>query len=52
MDAMAKALVASATHHSGIPELIEDGMTGYLVPETDVSVKANTLQYGITNMDK
>ena len=36
-EAMATALPVVATRHSGIPEQVEDGVTGYLVPEGDVA---------------
>ncbi len=35
-EAMATGLPVLSTWHSGIPELVEDGVTGYLVPEADV----------------
>ena len=35
MEAMAQGLVAVATDHSGIPELIDRGVSGVLVPERD-----------------
>lgn len=35
-EAMASGLPVLSTWHSGIPELVEDGVTGYLVPERDV----------------
>jgi colanic acid/amylovoran biosynthesis glycosyltransferase len=34
-----------STLHSGIPELIEDGVTGYLVPERDTDALAAKLRY-------
>jgi len=34
-EAMAMELPVIATRHGGIPELVEDGQTGYLVPERD-----------------
>jgi len=46
---MAKGLVACATYHSGIPELIEDGVTGYLVPESDVAALSDKIHYVINN---
>ena len=49
MEAMAKGLVACATYHSGIPELIEDGVTGYLVPESDVAALSDKIHYVINN---
>jgi colanic acid/amylovoran biosynthesis glycosyltransferase len=36
-EAMATALPVVATRHSGIPEQVEDGVTGYLVAEGDVA---------------
>jgi len=35
MEAMALGMPVVATLHSGIPELVEDGVSGYLVPERD-----------------
>lgn len=35
-EAMATGLPVLSTWHSGIPELVEDEVTGYLVPEADV----------------
>jgi colanic acid/amylovoran biosynthesis glycosyltransferase len=35
MEAMASGMPVVATRHSGIPELVEDGRSGYLVPERD-----------------
>lgn len=52
MEAMAKGLIVCATYHSGIPELIEDGVTGYLVPESDVLALSDKLYYVIENQDK
>jgi colanic acid/amylovoran biosynthesis glycosyltransferase len=31
--------------HSGIPELVEDGITGYLVPERDVGALTERLMH-------
>jgi len=36
MEALAVGLPVIATYHSGIPEIIKDKITGYLVPEKDV----------------
>ncbi|MDP2537245.1 glycosyltransferase [Alteromonas stellipolaris] len=35
MEAMAKGVLVLSTYHSGIPELIKDGLNGYLVQERD-----------------
>ena len=36
LEAMATALPVISTRHSGIPEAVEDGITGFLVEEHDV----------------
>jgi colanic acid/amylovoran biosynthesis glycosyltransferase len=36
MEAMAMGIPVVSTYHSGIPELVEDGVSGFLVPERDV----------------
>jgi glycosyltransferase involved in cell wall biosynthesis len=43
MEAMATGLTVLSTHHSGIPELIEDGVDGYLVDERDINSYAERL---------
>ncbi|MCZ8528426.1 glycosyltransferase [Alteromonas sp. PRIM-21] len=35
MEAMASGVIVLSTIHSGIPELIDDGVSGFLVPERD-----------------
>ncbi|MEO0394667.1 MAG: glycosyltransferase [Cyanobacteria bacterium P01_A01_bin.137] len=45
-EAMAMGLPVLSTNHGGIPELVENGVSGYLVPERDVAglvEKLNTL---------
>ncbi|MUL35821.1 glycosyltransferase [Gloeocapsopsis dulcis] len=44
-EAMAMGLPVVATEHSGIPELIEDGISGFLVSERDAGAIADKLQY-------
>jgi colanic acid/amylovoran biosynthesis glycosyltransferase len=51
MEAMAMGLPVISTFHSGIPELIENGVTGFLVPEKDASELFNTLKHLIQNPD-
>ena len=34
-----------STYHGGIPELVEDGVSGFLVPEKDAEAIAQKLSY-------
>jgi colanic acid/amylovoran biosynthesis glycosyltransferase len=43
-EAMAVGLPVVGTRHAGIPELIEDGVSGFLVPERDEAALADALQ--------
>ncbi|HEX6271635.1 MAG TPA: glycosyltransferase [Polyangiaceae bacterium] len=43
IEAMARGLPVVTTTHSGIPELISDGATGFLVPEGDVDALGSAL---------
>ena len=43
MEAMATGAPLVATRHSGIPELVEDGVSGFLVPERDADALAAAL---------
>lgn len=45
MEAQAVGLPIVSTYHSGIPELVEDGGSGFLVPEKDVVQLAEKLFY-------
>jgi colanic acid/amylovoran biosynthesis glycosyltransferase len=49
MEAMATGMPVVATKHSGIPELVDDGKTGLLVPERDPNALADKLAYLIDN---
>jgi colanic acid/amylovoran biosynthesis glycosyltransferase len=49
MEALAMGLPVLSTLHSGIPELVEDGKTGFLVPERDVDALAAKLRFVIEN---
>ncbi len=51
MEAMAMGLPVVSTQHSGIPELVEDGVTGYLVPERDPDALANRLNHLVQHPD-
>lgn len=44
MEAMASGVPCLSTMHSGIPELIEDGLSGWLVPERDTAALAEKLE--------
>jgi colanic acid/amylovoran biosynthesis glycosyltransferase len=44
MEALAQGLPVLTTQHSGIPEIVEDGKSGYLVPERDVDALTNKLR--------
>ncbi|MEL6490816.1 MAG: glycosyltransferase [Cyanobacteria bacterium J06621_3] len=48
-EAMAMGLPVVSTWHGGIPELVEDGVSGYLVPERDVDAIAHKLTELITH---
>ena len=43
-EAMASGMPVVGTRHAGIPELIEDGVSGYLVAERDVKSLADALE--------
>ncbi len=43
MEAMASGLPIISTFHSGIPELVEDGVSGFLVPERDTATLTERL---------
>jgi colanic acid/amylovoran biosynthesis glycosyltransferase len=49
MESMAMGLPAIGTYHSGIPELIEDAVSGFLVPEEDSIVLAKKIDYVINH---
>ena len=48
-EAMATGLPVVSTYHSGIPELVIDKKTGFLVPEKDVDGLVNRLDYLIAH---
>ena len=49
MEAMAVGLPVVSTYHSGIPEIVEDGVSGCLVPERDETSLYEKLKYLIEN---
>ena len=48
-EAMATGLPVIATRHSGIPELVQDGASGFLVPERDAEALAEKCEYLISH---
>jgi colanic acid/amylovoran biosynthesis glycosyltransferase len=44
-EAMAMGLPVISTFHGGIPELVEDGISGFLVPERDADAIAEKISY-------
>ena len=51
MEAMAVGLPVVSTYHSGIPELVEDGVSGYLVAEKEVKKLAQKLGLLVENRE-
>jgi colanic acid/amylovoran biosynthesis glycosyltransferase len=51
MEAMATGMPVVSTWHSAIPELIEDGATGFLVPERDEEALAGALRRFLQSPD-
>lgn len=47
MEALAQGMPVLSTQHSGIPEVVEDGKSGFLVPERDVDALAEKLVFFI-----
>ena len=48
-EAMAMGMPVIGTMHAGIPELIEDGVSGLLVPERDVAALSDRLKHLVDN---
>ena len=48
-EAMATGLPVIATRHGGIPELVEDGVSGFLVPERDPAAIAEKVRTLVQN---
>jgi colanic acid/amylovoran biosynthesis glycosyltransferase len=51
-EAMAVGLPVVATRHSGIPELVEDGASGFLVPERDTAALVDRVHHLSANPDQ
>ncbi|WP_251964083.1 glycosyltransferase family 4 protein [Salinibacter ruber] len=52
IEAQASGLPVVATRSGGIPDVVVDGETGYLVPERDVEAMANRIVYLARHPDK
>ncbi|MBF2066777.1 MAG: glycosyltransferase [Calothrix sp. C42_A2020_038] len=50
-EAMAMGLPVIATIHGGIPELVQDGISGFLVPERNVDAIAEKIRYLIEHQN-
>jgi len=48
-EAMARGIPVVSTYHSGIPELVDNGVSGFLVPQRDVKMLAKRIEYLINN---
>lgn len=49
IEAQASGVPVVSTYHSGIPEMVVDGKTGFLVPERNVDELARKIEYLILN---
>jgi colanic acid/amylovoran biosynthesis glycosyltransferase len=49
MEAMARGIPVVSTYHSGIPELVQDGVNGFLAPEGDDDALAAAIKRVIEN---
>ena len=45
MEAMATGMPVLTSNHSGIPELVQHGLSGFIVPERDVDALSDKLSY-------
>jgi len=50
-EAMATGLPVIGTYHGGIPELIEDGISGFLIPEGSVSALQRMIKFLINHTE-
>jgi glycosyltransferase involved in cell wall biosynthesis len=51
LEAMKNSLPVISTFEGGIPDIVEDGVTGYLVPKNDSNALADKLEILIKNYD-
>jgi colanic acid/amylovoran biosynthesis glycosyltransferase len=52
IEALAVGMPVVSTHHSGIPELVVDGESGFLVPERDIEALVEKLHYLIQHPEQ
>jgi glycosyltransferase involved in cell wall biosynthesis len=52
LEAIRAGTVVVATNHAGIPEIIEDKVSGLLTPEGDINALADSLKYVMLNQKK
>jgi len=50
-EAMARGIPVISTFHSGIPELVDNGVSGFLVSQRNTTMLANKIEYLINNPD-
>ena len=51
MEALAQGLPVLSTQHAGIPELVQDGESGFLVPERDVNALTERLEFLVQHQE-
>lgn len=51
MEAMAAGIIVISTEHSGIPELIENGVNGFLAPEKDAVALNKIINQAVSRAD-
>ena len=52
MEALAQGLPVISTQHSGIPELVQNEKSGFIVPEHDIQALTDKLEYLIEHPEK
>ncbi|MBC7249100.1 MAG: glycosyltransferase [Anaerolineae bacterium] len=52
MEAMAQGIPVISTWHAGIPELVQDGHSGFLVPERDADALEEKLEHLVTHPER
>lgn len=51
LEALAQGVPVVSTRHSGIPEVVQDGVSGFLVPERDIGALAERLAHLIEHRE-